>query len=163
MAPSEPTVLDLRITSVVAEPETPKQVHRIMGWNPGPIQRTIPPAPRLHLKPASLLARMTPPTVWLIQILRRVAASEESNTPVQVWRTINRKICTMTVGRRSAQESPTAARFLGPVRNPTEVDRRILFPRTSETPTVGRIKANDIVVAVNQTLAARKVPSHVQL
>lgn len=62
-----------------------------------------------------------------------------------------------------AQEKTGGAELSGPARNPTEADRRILFPQTMETLAKGPNEAVYIVLTVNMVLNARKVPSHIRL
>lgn len=79
------------------------------------------------------------------------------------WDRVNRRMRTTTIGHRSARGRTAAAEFTGSVRNPTNADRRILFPRTVGGSVLDRKEAAHIVLVVNLTLGTRKVLSHICL
>lgn len=82
---------------------------------------------------------------------------------VQTWQRVNRQMTTSTVGYGTAQESTVGEKSLRPIRNSTEVERRILFSRKTETITKGRIEVLGIIHMVTQDLAIKKVSLYVQL
>lgn len=76
---------------------------------------------------------------------------------------VNQKMRTTTVERGTVQERTTAAEFSGPVKAPTEVDRRILLLQKAGAAAGSRRVEADVVLAVNTALTATKILIHVQL
>lgn len=95
--------------------------------------------------------------------METVEAAGLSDTSLQVWYTVGRRILTTTVGPRLAQERIVATEFQGPIKNSTDVDRKIVFQRKTETLAQERKEVADIVLGVNTTLSTKKVPSYVRL
>lgn len=120
-----------------------------------------PPATSINPTPASLLTRITAPAARLSMATMSVTGA--SKAQIQVWQTATRRRHQTRVGQGKAQERTEAAEFLGPVRNPTEIDSRIIFSGSATTPVLVRREAGDMVFTVNIVLASRKLPTHARL
>lgn len=127
------------------------------------MQQPTPPGPKFRPTPALLPAIVALHQEPPVHSMATVVATEVSGTLVQTWYTVNRWMRITSVRRRSAKERTATAEFPRLIRNPTEMNRRILFHRTTGTPAIGRKKAADIVLAVNTTLSTRKVTSYVRI
>lgn len=92
-----------------------------------------------------------------------VAVAGTSGPQAQIWYTVNKQIRTTIVERELAKRRIVVAEFPGLVRNATNVERWMLFPRTTGTPAMRGKKVAYIVLTMNTTLSTRKVPSHVRL
>lgn len=76
---------------------------------------------------------------------------------------VNRQMQTTTVGCEISQKRTAASEFSGLPRNPSEVERKVIFPQVAETQAKEREEVVNIVLTVNTVLSSKKIPSYVRL
>lgn len=131
-------ILYPRVTAVVAGQQTQIQQEQTNSeQNLETVQQITPPPPRINLiltpTLVQLPAKATPLMTKPVHSTTAVAAAGTSGSQAQTWYTVNRRMRTTTAGRGSGQERTAVAEFSRPVRNPTDADKRIVFPRAAGT------------------------------
>lgn len=91
-----------------------------------------------------------------------IAAAGTSDLQAKTWYTVKGRMRPTMVRRGLAQERTAVAEFPGPVENPRDKDRMILFPRATEALAMRPREAVDMIRVVNTTLVTRMSSSHVR-